>query len=356
MKVIENQVVEQTVAGIEGLDQGMVEAVSAKVDQLTKPLGALGKLEKMVIRLGGIQRTDSPSIDKCAVTVMCGDHGIVDEGVSAYPVELTALMMGNFSREGAAINVLSRYTGTDVHVIDVGSKLDELPPGIVDAKVKAGTDNMAKGPAMSREEALKAIEVGIRKAQDLADKGYKSISLGDMGIGNTTPSAAIIAVISGKTVSEITGIGTGLTEEKRMEKARIIEKAIQVNGLDGDWRSSYDAVDVLARVGGLELAALAGICIGGAASRMAVVVDGVIAGASALIAYEMNNTVGEYIFASHQSVEPAHVASLEYMGLEAPLRLDMRLGEGTGAVLLYPLLEASLKIYNEMATFADLGL
>lgn len=356
MKVIENQLVEQTVAGIEDLDQGIMEAVSAKVDQLTKPPGSLGKLEKMVIRLGGIQRTIAPTIDKRAVTVMCGDHGVVDEGVSAFPAELTALMMGNFSRGGAAINVLSRYTGTDVHVIDVGSKVKDLPAGVISAKVKAGTDNMVKGPAMSREEALRAIEVGIRTAQDLAAKGYKSVSLGDMGIGNTTPSAAIISVVTGKNVTEITGNGTGITEEKRKEKARTIEKAIEVNGLDGNWRNTFDAVDVLARVGGLELAALAGICLGGAASRMAVVVDGVIAGASALVAYEMNNKVGQYLFASHQSVEPAHVAALDYMGLEAPLRMDMRLGEGTGAVLLYPILEASLKIYNEMATFADLGL
>lgn len=356
MKTVENQVVEQTLAGIEELDTSMMQAVSAKVDQLTKPLGALGKMEKMCIRLGGIQRTDSPKIDKRAVTVMCGDHGVVDEGVSAFPAELTALMMGNFSRGGAAINVLSRYTNTDVKVIDVGSKVDDLPPGVIAAKVKAGTDNMAQGPAMSREEALKAIEVGIRTAQELAAQGYQSISLGDMGIGNTTPSAALTAVITGKTVSEITGIGTGITEEKRVEKARIIEKALQVNQLEGDWRSTLNPVDVLARVGGLEIAALAGICLGGAASRMAIVVDGVIAGASALVAYEMNKTVGGYLFASHQSVEPAHVAALEYMGLEAPLRMDMRLGEGTGAVLLYPLLEASLKIYNEMATFADLGL
>ena len=356
MKNIENQVVEQTIAKIEDLDAAMMEAVSAKVDQLTKPLGALGKMEKMCIRLGGIQRTDSPKIDKRAVTVMCGDHGVVDEGVSAFPAELTALMMGNFSRGGAAINVLSRYTNTDVRVIDVGSKVVELPEGVISAKVKAGTDNMAKGPAMSREEALKAVEVGIRTAKELAEQGYQSISLGDMGIGNTTPSAALAAVITGKTVSEITGIGTGITEEKRAEKARIIEKSIEVNGLNGDWRSSLDAVDVLSRVGGLEIAALAGICLGGAAYRMAVVVDGVIAGASAMVAYEMDNKVGGYLFASHQSVEPAHVACLDYMGLEAPLRMDMRLGEGTGAVLLYPLLEASLKIYNEMATFADLGL
>ncbi|WCK53994.1 nicotinate-nucleotide--dimethylbenzimidazole phosphoribosyltransferase [Aneurinibacillus sp. Ricciae_BoGa-3] len=337
-------------------DASIMQIVQARVDNLTKPPGSLGELERMAVRLAGIQQNEHPVLDKRAVVVMCGDHGIVEEGVSAFPADVTGMMMGNFARGGAAINVFSRLMNADVRVVDIGSKLEELPEGIIPAKVKKGTGNMAKGPAMSREEALAAIETGIQIAEELADAGYKAIALGDMGIGNTTPSAAIIAAITGTSVPEITGKGTGIDEARRLAKAKTIERCLAVNGLEMGSAACKDGLQVLAKVGGLEIAGLVGLIIGGAANRQAVIVDGVIAGAAALVAYAMCPEVKGYLFASHLSQEPAHLAALSYIGIDPVLHLGMRLGEGSGAVLLYPLLDASLHMLNEMATFADIGL
>ncbi|WP_047150397.1 nicotinate-nucleotide--dimethylbenzimidazole phosphoribosyltransferase [Aneurinibacillus tyrosinisolvens] len=336
-------------------DYFIMEEVSKKVDNLTKPPGSLGTLEEMVIRLAGIQRVQVPSVSKRAVVVMCGDHGVVEEGVSAFPSELTGMMMENFARGGAAINAFSRQVNAGVIVVDIGSKA-ETPEGIRPLKVKAGTNNMAQGPAMSREEAIAAIETGMKIAEELATNGYKAVALGDMGIGNTTPSAAITAAITGAPVAEITGKGTGIDEEKRQAKARIIEQSLKVNGLAADWRGQFDAIDIVAKVGGLEIAGLAGVIIGGAACGLAIVIDGVIAGAAALIASELFAESRNYLFASHLSEEPAQMVALNYLGLAPVLHLRMRLGEGSGAVLLFPLLDASIAMLCEMATFADMGL
>ena len=344
-----------TMSAIQTLDQGAMTTARERVDFLTKPQGSLGELEEMVIRLAGIQRNAQPVLDKKAVVVMCGDHGVTEEGVSAFSSELTGMMMGNFTRSGAAINVFSRQVGADVVVVDVGSAC-ETPAGVRCEKVKNGTNNMAKGPAMSREEAIAAMEVGIRQAEELAAQGYRAVALGDMGIGNTTPSAALIAAVTGKAVADSTGHGTGIDEEKRQAKAGVIERSLHMNDIDSDWRSRMDAIDVLSRVGGLEIAGLVGVTLGAAAHGMAVIVDGVIAGAAALMAFEMCGEVQGYLFASHLSEEPAHGAALAYMSLAPALHLRMRLGEGSGAVLLYPLLDASLRMMYEMATFADLGL
>jgi nicotinate-nucleotide--dimethylbenzimidazole phosphoribosyltransferase len=344
-----------TVNRIAAPDQTIMGAVRKKVDNLTKPPGSLGALEEMVIRLAGIQRTETPALQKKAVIVMCGDHGVVEEGVSAFPSEVTGMMMGNFTRGGAAINVFAREMGAEVVVVDVGSKA-QTPPGVRDEKVKAGTDNMAQGPAMSREEAIAAVEVGIRTVQELAAQGYQAVALGDMGIGNTTPSTALTVAVTGRPVDELTGKGTGIDEEKRKSKAAVIERALYRNGIDKHWRSALEPADVLARIGGLEIAGLVGVVLGAAAHRMAVIVDGVIAGAAALIAYEMCKDSLAYMFASHLSEEPAHCAALDYLQLSPALHLRMRLGEGSGAVLLFPLLSASLAMLNEMATFDDLGL
>ncbi|MFT9849093.1 nicotinate-nucleotide--dimethylbenzimidazole phosphoribosyltransferase [Aneurinibacillus sp. REN35] len=345
----------ETVNGIAVPDEGSMEVVRKRVDNLTKPPGSLGTLEEMVVRLAGIQRTTAPVMDKKSVVVMCGDHGVTAEGVSAFPAEVTGLMMGNFTRGGAAINVFARQVGAEVVVVDVGS-VGQTPSGIRDYTIAPGTKNMAHGAAMSREEALRAIEVGIEIVQELAQQGYKAVALGDMGIGNTTPSTALIAAVTGRPVDELTGKGTGIDETKRRMKAAIIEQALSINGLDKNWRTSCDAVDVLARVGGLEIAGLVGVALGAAASGMAVIVDGVIAGAAALIAYEICPVTLAYLFASHLSEEPAHQAALDYVKLSPVLHLQMRLGEGSGAVLLFPLLTAALGMLNEMATFDELGL
>jgi nicotinate-nucleotide--dimethylbenzimidazole phosphoribosyltransferase len=344
-----------TVSRITRPDEEIMGAVQKRVDNLTKPPGSLGALEEMVIRLAGIQRTEAPVIDKKAIVVMCGDHGVVEEGVSAFPSEVTGLMMGNFTRGGAAINVFARQMGAEVIVVDIGSKA-ETPSGVRNEKVKTGTKNMAQGPAMTREEAIQAIEVGIAIAEELAAQGHKVVALGDMGIGNTTPSTALVAAITGRPVDELTGKGTGIDEGKRKEKAVIIERALTINNIEKPWRSAMEPVDVLARVGGLEIAGLVGVTLGAAAHGAAVIVDGVIAGAAALVAYEICPQVISYMFASHLSEEPAHRATLEYLELTPALHLRMRLGEGSGAVLLFPLLDASVSMLNGMATFDDLGL
>ncbi|MCI1694555.1 nicotinate-nucleotide--dimethylbenzimidazole phosphoribosyltransferase [Aneurinibacillus aneurinilyticus] len=355
MEQMIGELLTDTISRIVEVEQECMGAVRKRVDNLTKPPGSLGDLEEMVIRLAGIQRTEKPVMDKKAVVVMCGDHGVVEEGVSAFPSEVTGLMMGNFTRGKAAINVFSRRMGAEVIVVDVGSRAQRLS-GVRDEKIKAGTKNMAQGPAMTRDEVVRAIEAGIAIVKELSEQGYKAVALGDMGIGNTTPSAALTAAVTGRPVDELTGKGTGIDEMKRRAKADIIERSLSVNGIGKQWRSLLEPIDVLARVGGLEIAGLVGVTLGAAAHRMAVIVDGVIAGAAALLAYEICPQVISYMFASHLSEEPAHEAALAYLELSPVLHLRMRLGEGSGAVLMFPLLEASIAMLNEMATFDELGL
>lgn len=336
---------------IEGLDEHVMREAEARWDQLTKPQGSLGLLEEIGIRLAGIQGTVFPRVEKRAVVVMCGDHGVVQEGVSAYPPEVTGLMMHNFSRGGAAINVFARQMGAEVHVVDVGSCMEGEIPGVLPAKVKRGTDNMAQGPAMSRDEALQALQVGRELAWRLQEGGVQVIALGEMGIGNTTPSAALAAVLTGVPVERLVGRGTGIAQEALLKKGAVIRQSIEVNRPDVG-----DALDVLAKVGGLEIAGLAGVAIGAAERRTAVLVDGVIAGAAALAAERIAPGVRHYLFASHLSQEPAHAVLLQALGLQPMLHMHMRLGEGTGAVLAMPLLEAAVRAVRDMATFAELGL
>ncbi|WP_236587596.1 nicotinate-nucleotide--dimethylbenzimidazole phosphoribosyltransferase [Tumebacillus amylolyticus] len=336
---------------VRGLDVEVMEEARGRWDQLTKPLGSLGKLEEIGIRLAGIQGTVLPSVERRAVVVMCGDHGVTAEGVSAYPSAVTGLMMQNFSNGRAAVNVLARQMGADVHVVDIGSACEDDIPNIVREKVKPGTDNMAVGPAMTREEAVRALEVGMGFARKLSSEGVQVIALGEMGIGNTTPSSAIASVLTSHPLAELVGRGTGIEESVLPHKGHVIQRALEVNQPNPD-----DAVDVLAKVGGLEIAGLAGVVLGAASEGVAVLVDGVIAAAAALVAYRVEPKVGPYLFASHLSQEPAHRILLEAMELSPMLHLEMRLGEGTGAVLAMPLLQSATRLVQEMATFADLGL
>lgn len=321
-----------------------------RVNNLTKPLGSLGKLEEIAVRLAGITGREQPSVERKAVVVMCGDHGVVEEGVSAFPQELTSLMISNFINGKAAVNVLARQAGAEVHVVDVGTLLADPPEGVIRRKVRAGTANMAQGPAMSKEEAVAALHAGIETARELINQGSGIIALGEMGIGNTTPSSAIVAVLTGQPVEMITGLGSGITAEALNSKIKVIEQAIRVNRPDPG-----DAVDVLSKVGGLEIAGLAGVILGAAANRIPVVVDGVITGAAALAACRIEPRCREYLFASHVSVEPAHRIVLDELGLKPLLVMDMRLGEGTGAVLALPVIESAIRLVSEMATFEDLG-
>ncbi|MFA5354403.1 MAG: nicotinate-nucleotide--dimethylbenzimidazole phosphoribosyltransferase [Thermodesulfovibrionales bacterium] len=322
-----------------------------RLDNLTKPLGSLGRLEEFARRLVAIREDKSPVIDKKVVFTFAGDHGITEEGVSAYPKEVTPQMVLNFLRGGAGINVLARHAGADVVVVDIGVDYDFGDiEGLLSLKVMRGTRNFARGAAMTRDEATRCIDVGIQLAQGYAKKGYKVFGTGEMGIGNTTPSSAIAAVLTGRSVAEVTGKGTGISDESLERKISIIEEAVKLNN-----PNPLDPIEVLAKVGGTEIGGIAGLILGAAAERIPVVIDGFISTAGALIAYAIEPRVVDYMFAAHNSVEIGHKAMLETMGLKPILDLDLRLGEGTGAALAMTLIEAGLKIYKEMATFGEAG-
>lgn len=345
------QKLQQTIKEIKPLNYRAQEEAMQHLNKLTKPQGSLGQLEKIVVQLAGITNNYKPTIAKKAIVVMCGDHGVVAEGVSAFPQEVTGLMMQNFVVGGAAINVLARHAGAEVQVVDIGTVCSEAPEGVVVRKVKYGTGNIAKGAAMSEDEAVAAILVGVNIVKELVAKGVNLVGLGEMGIGNTTPSTAIASVLTGKSVEDLTGFGTGITNKDLSQKIQVIEQAIEVNN-----PNSEDALDVLAKVGGLEIAGLCGVVIGAAAHKIAVVTDGVIATAGALVAYKLAPQVKDYLFASHLSTEPSHRSMLNEIGLKPMLDMEMRLGEGTGAALAFTIIEAATKIPKEMTTFADLGI
>ncbi|HAM50112.1 MAG TPA: nicotinate-nucleotide--dimethylbenzimidazole phosphoribosyltransferase [Nitrospiraceae bacterium] len=343
--------VKNTLNGIRQLNAAFYEAAQKHLDILTKPPGSLGRLEEFARRLVAITENKSPVLDKKVVFTFAGDHGVVHEGVSAYPKEVTAQMVFNFLRGGAGINVLARHAGAEVIVIDIGVDYDfgEIE-GLMKMKVVRGTKNFLKGPAMTREEAIKCLEVGIELAKGYATKGYRIFGTGDMGIGNTTPSSAIASVLTGRPVSEVTGKGTGISDDSLKRKIKVIEDGIRLNKPD-----DADAIDVLSKVGGAEIGGIAGLILGAASNRIPVVIDGLISTAGACIAYCIEPKTRDYMFAAHNSVEVGHKVMLEKMGLKPILDLDLRLGEGTGAALAIMLIEAGLRIYREMATFGEAG-
>ncbi|OLO42764.1 nicotinate-nucleotide--dimethylbenzimidazole phosphoribosyltransferase [Alkalihalophilus pseudofirmus] len=343
--------INEILSSIKPLDDQVMKLVSDHVDQLTKPIGALGRIEELAIQLAGITRKERPTVKSPAVIVCAGDHGIVNEGVSAYPQELTKLMIDNFIKGRAAINVLANQIGANVTVVDVGVNGEVNHPSLVVKKVKNGTNNFYNEDAMSEQEAIEAIEAGMDVAQNVIDQGHEAIIIGEMGIGNTTASSALIAAYTNADVQDVVGRGTGLTEEGQLQKIAIIKEALERRNV-----SEASTLQVLARVGGLEIAALAGVLLQATANRIPVIVDGFISTAAALVAYELCPTIKDYLIISHQSVEPGQKAVFEYLDKKPLLSLDLRLGEGTGAALAYPLLDAATRILTEMATFADLGI
>ena len=341
----------ETLESIVKTNPAMGEEAQKRLDNLTKPPGSLGVLEKIVVQLAQIQENPLPTLGDKVVMTMAGDHGVVEEGVSAFPQEVTPQMVLNFLYNGAAINVLSNHAGARVVVTDVGVAGEPIDhPDLNNCRVRPGTRNMAKGPAMTEEEAVAAIEVGIKLVNEEIDKGATLIATGEMGIGNTTPSTAILACFSGKDVEFITGRGTGVDDHGLIKKQQAIRKALEVNK-----PNPTDALDVLKKVGGLEIAALTGVILGASARRVPVVIDGFISTAAALVAYNMKEECKEYMLASHLSQEPGHKIMLDIMGLQPVLHLDLRLGEGTGAALAFHLIEAAVKIIHEMATFEEAG-
>lgn len=345
------KLLDATLALIKPVDQALLVSAQALLDNKTKPLGSLGRLEEFGRRYAAILGNTKPTLGKKVIFTFAGDHGVVAEGVSAFPAEVTPQMVFNFLNGGAGVNVLARHAGAEVRVVDMGVNFDfGAVDGLIDRKVARGTKNLAQGPAMSREEAVTALEAGIALALEAKADGITMLGTGDMGIGNTTPSSAIIAVFSGKSVRELTHRGTGINDAALEKKISAIEKGLTVNQPD-----PADPVDVLAKVGGFEIAGIAGLVLGAAAAGIPVVVDGFISTAGALIASELHPSVREYIFAAHKSVEIGHTFMLERIGAEPILDLQLRLGEGTGAALAMTLIEAGVKVLTEMASFADAG-
>ena len=336
---------------IKPLDKEAMAEAQARQDTLTKPPGSLGRLEELSIQLAGIQDKPIPSIKHKVVIVMAGDHGVVAEKIGNWPQEVTAQMVANFLRGGAGINAIARQVGARVIIVDMGVATDlESNPNLLSMKIDHGTRNMTLGPAMTPEQAVKSIETGIELISSEVANGLDIIGTGDMGIGNTTASSAIGAVITGKPVAEVTGRGTGLTDEQLAHKVSVIERALAVNHPE-----PTQPLDVLAKVGGFEIGGLVGLMLGAAAKRIPVVIDGFISGAAALIATALSPGLKDYLIAAHLSAESGHRVLLEHLGLKPLLNLDMRLGEGTGAALGIFLAETAARILAEMATFAEAG-
>ncbi len=344
-----NAQLQTLITSIPDLDKESIGQIQSRLNSLTKPLGSLGQLETLAMQLGGIQGTSHPKILRKAVLLMAGDHGVVEEGVSAYPQEVTPQMIYNIIDGGAAINVLARHAGAEVFCTDVGVAFP-LEGEIIHKRVANGTQNMAKGPAMTRKQALQALLTGAKVAEGKIRIGYNLLATGELGIGNTTPSSAIVALLTNSAVELVVGRGTGLDDAGLIRKCQVIKKAIAINQPD-----PQDGLDVLTKVGGLEIAAIAGSILQAAASRVPIVVDGFISTAGALIAAKIAPQSSAFMIPSHDSVEIGHRKALAELGLEPVLNLNMRLGEGTGAVLTFNLVEAALRILEEMSTFTDAG-
>jgi len=343
--------IDERIARIAPLDNQSIAAARAHLDRLTKPQGSLGKLETVACRLAGMIGQRIPEPGGKAVVVMAGDHGVSAEGVSAYPAEVTRQMVLNFLAGGAAVNVLARQAGADVVCVDIGVNADLAHPRLYSRKVRKGTGNIAREPAMTREEAVSAVRAGIAMIDELVGQGYGLFATGEMGIGNTTPSAAMLCAFTGTEPEAAVGRGTGIDDAAWRRKVEVVRRALAVNAPRID-----DPLDVLAKLGGLEIAGLVGVVLGAAIHRRPVVIDGFISSAAALAACRIAPSAANYMIASHLSQEPGHAILLREMGLEPMIMLDMRLGEGTGAVLGFMLIEAALNIMREMATFESAGI
>ena len=345
------QLLESAISRVGALDNAAMAAARDRQDRLTKPLGSLGRLEEIAIQVAGIQGCARPEVSPKAVFVLAGDHGVVAEGVTAYPQSVTAQMLANFVAGGAAINVLARQVGARVVLADMGVAAEVEPTaGLAGTKVAPGTRNFAEVPAMTRSEAVRSLETGIGLVERECARGLRLAATGDMGIGNTTASAAMIAALTGRPPRSVTGRGTGIDDARLARKTAVIERALALHRPDPD-----DPLDVLMKVGGFEIGGLAGVIIGAAAHRVPVVLDGLISGAAALVAVGLAPRVRDFLIAGHLSPEPGHRVCLRHLRLRPLLDLGMRLGEGTGAALAMALVEAAVRALNEMATFEEAG-
>ena len=345
--------IESICKNIYPLDTRFMEQAQARQDRLIKPQGSLGKLEEISIQLAGIYGSKYFDTTKKIVLSFACDHGVYEEGVAPNNQNITLLQSMNFPKKINGVGTISKFVGSDVQLVDVGINCDEPIEGVIDCKIRKSTSNMAKGPAMTRQEAIRAIEIGIEMSEKYIQEDYKVIGIGEMGIANTTPSAAIISVIAGCDPQEVTGMGAGLKKELLAHKAQVIRTAIEINQ-----PNPTDGIDILQNVGGFEIGSMAGVILGCSANRVPVVLDGFISYAAALIAVNINPRCKDYMIASHYSAEPGAKKALELLGLDPFLKMDMRLGEGSGAALAFNMIEAANYVYKNMLTFdeVDMGM
>ncbi|WP_397538263.1 nicotinate-nucleotide--dimethylbenzimidazole phosphoribosyltransferase [Rummeliibacillus pycnus] len=343
---------QQTIEKIKELDQNMMEKAQYRVDNLIKPPKSLGKLESIAVQLSGITGELFPAIDQKAVIVLAADHGVYEEGVTSNPQIVTFAQTLNIAKGITGVGTIAKVSGAKIVTVDIGVK-EDIPSdaGVIIRKIKKGTDNMAKGPAMTRDEAIKALEVGIEIATTEIQNGVNLLGTGEMGIGNTTPSTAILSVLANCDPKEITGRGAGLGQGGLEHKIEVIRNAIETNQ-----PNPADGIDVLAKVGGLEIAGMAGVMLAAAANRVPVVVDGLISSVSALIAASIEPKVKDYLITSHATEEPGGIIASELLGKEPMLKMDMCLGEGSGASLAFPIIEAACSMMKNMPTFEEVGM
>ena len=341
---------EETIKAIRPLNQEAMKQSEARWNSIAKPLYAFGEFEPMTIRMAGITGDPEIRVDKKALVIMCGDHGVLEEGVSQSNQEITAVMTEGFTRMECSASVMAEMAGVDMFPVDIGVARDVIPE-VINRKIAYGTKNMAKEPAMTREQAIRSIEVGIEMVEMLKEKGYEIICVGEMGVGNTTPSSAMASVFLDVPVAKVTGRGSGLKAEGLAHKTRVLERIMASYTFDKN-----DPLDVLTKVGGFEIGGMAGLYLGAAACRIPVVADGVISCVAALLACRLAPSARDYLFASHLSKEPAGKMLLDALELKPCLTCEMHLGEGTGAVALMPVLDLALGVYHRMSTFTDVDI
>lgn len=332
-------------------DEKTMKEARAFIDNLAKPIGSLGRLEDIAIKYAGITGMIKNKVNKKVVVIMCSDNGICEEGVSAAPQSITTLMTYSFPRMITGVGVLAKHAGADLKVIDIGVKDDINHPQILSRKIMHGTNNMSKGPAMSREEAIRAIEVGIEVVDDLAKEGYDLIGTGEMGIGNTSTSSAVTAALLGLPVDQVVGMGAGLTKEQYENKKAVLQRALDINKPNKE-----DVIDVMAKVGGLDIAGMCGLFLGAAKNKLPIVIDGLISAVAALCAYRLNPKVKDYLFTSHKSEEIAVNKVFEALDMSPMLYMNMRLGEGSGCPLAFNIIEAALYMTEAMGSFNEVGI
>ncbi|MEA5048530.1 MAG: nicotinate-nucleotide--dimethylbenzimidazole phosphoribosyltransferase [Eubacteriales bacterium] len=332
-------------------DEEAAKKAQLRWDSLAKPVGSLGLLERAVVALAGAQGTEFPKIDRRAVLVLCADNGVTAQGVASTPPEITAVMAKFIAQKRSSVCIMAKRAGAESIAVDMGMFRRVNEPGLLERRVGDGTKDITREPAMTREQAFQAIETGVELAKSCHKQGYQILATGEMGIGNTTTSSAVASVLLDRSPAEMTGVGAGLDDAGLKRKVAAVERAIAINSPDPG-----DPVDVLQKLGGFDIAGMIGLYLGGALCRIPVLVDGFISATAALLACRICPAVSKYLLFSHKSAEPASRAVLDALGAEPPIHAGMRLGEGTGAVALLPLLDLALAVYNDLMTFADIGM